>query len=459
MSRISRLVIAFFLANSLNAIAQTNDSITIRKIYTYSLEQGKAYERLRYLTTEIGPRLSGSIGASDAVKWGKSELESENFGKVTLQEVMVPHWVRNNVEELSVPIKGKQSLLRICSLGGSIPTPPSGIKAKVIEVKSFEELEQLGKEKIAGKIVFYNTPMPQKYISTNKAYGETGKYRYRGAANAAKFGAIASITRSLTLSTDDHPHTGAMGYVDSIAKIPTCAISTIGADKLSALLKVNPETEVSLTMNCETLPDNLSYNVIAEIKGSEFPDEIIVVGGHLDAWDTGKGAHDDGSGIVQSMEVLNIFKDLNIQPKRTIRVVLFMNEENGVRGGKKYAEAAKAANEKHLAAIESDGGGFTPHGFTCETKDSTLIPKFKKWNDIFAPYGLYNWESSGGGSDIDPLQEQGAFLIGLLPDSQRYFDYHHTEIDTFDKVNRRELHLGAAAMASMVYLLSEYGLK
>lgn len=212
-------------------------------------------------------------------------------------------------------------------------------------------------------------------------------------------------------------------------------------------------------MNCETLPDEPSYNVIAEIKGTDYPEEIIVVGGHLDAWDLGHGAHDDGAGCVQSMEILRIFRDLDIHPKRTVRIVLFMNEENGLRGGKKYAEIAKASSDKHIAAIESDMGGGTPLGFASEGLDSTKIANFKKWKTLFEPYGLYNWDLEESGADIGRLKEQGTLLIGYLPDSQRYFDYHHSEIDTFDKINRRELHLGAASMASLVYLLSEYGVK
>lgn len=441
------------------SVAQERDSIIIRSIYTYALEQGKAYEWLDYLSNKIGPRLSGSVGAEKAVAWAKSVMEEEKNGRVYLQEVMVPHWVRNDKEQLTVISSGKKTNLRICSLGGSIPTPAKGLKAQVVEVKSMDELEKLGAEKVRGKIVFYNVRMADKHIHTFNAYSESGKYRWGGAMNAAKFGAVGSITRSLTLAMDDYPHTGAMGYSDTLPKIPACAVSTIGADKLSALLKENPNAEVDLLMNCETFPDKLSYNVIAEIKGSQFPEEIVLVGGHLDAWDNGHGAHDDGAGCVQSMELLRAFRELKIQPKRTVRVVLFMNEENGLKGAKEYALKAKEAGENHIAAIESDAGGFTPHGFSYENTDESKVAKLLSFKPLFKEYGLYHWFDGGGGADINRLKDQGTLCIGLSPDSQRYFDYHHAETDTFDKVNRRELHLGSAAMISLVYLLSEYGLK
>lgn len=444
----------FFTGNFL--FAQTEDSVMIRKIYNMSLENGKAYERLDGLCNKIGSRLSGSEGAVKAVAYTKSLLESDYYGRVYLQDVMVPRWRRNTEEKLGVSMGKYKTVVRICSLGGSIGTPDSGIKANVVEVKSFDELDSLGK-KVAGKMVFFNVPFEQKHIRTFHAYSEVAKYRYSGAQRAAKYGAVASITRSMTNAYDDVPHTGSMGYADGITRIPACAVSVQGAIFLNAALNKDPNLTLELKMNCDTLPDTLSHNVIAEIKGTEFPDEIITVGGHLDSWDNGQGAHDDGAGCVQSMEVFHIFKQLNYQPKRTVRVVLFMNEENGLRGGKKYAEEAKAKGEKHIAAIESDAGGFTPHGFSSECIDSSKRERFLGWKNILEPYGLYNWEGTWSGADISPLKEYGTLLIGLSPDSQRYFDYHHAETDNFDKVNRRELQLGAAAMTSLVYLLSEYG--
>lgn len=438
-------------------IGQNTDSITIRSIFTYALEKGKSYERLRYLSEEIGNRLSGSVNADKAVQWGLKTMQADSFGTCWLQDVMVPHWVRNDKESLIMHVNGKKTPLNIFSLGGSVPTPKGGIKAEVVEVTSFEDLERLGRKNIEGKIVFYNTPMKQRFYHTFEAYGDAGKYRWAGAQNAAKYGAVASITRSMTLALDDNPHTGGLGYAEGVPQIPGCAISTLGAERLSRELKTHPNLQLTLEMNCETFPDKLSHNVIAEIRGTEFPDEIIVVCGHLDSWDKGHGAHDDGAGCVQSMELLNMFRDLNIKPKRTIRVVLYMNEENGLRGGKKYAEEAKAKGEKHIAAIESDAGGFTPAGFSSTCIDEGKRVWFRQWSSLFKPYGMFQWDGDGGGADIGPLKDHGTLLIGLRPDSQRYFDYHHTDIDTFDKVNRRELHLGAAAMASLAWLLSEYG--
>lgn len=455
MKKTSLFLLVLLLSNLL--YAQDHDSLMVRRIFTYCLESGQAYQRLEHLTTKIPTRLSGSPGAEMAVNWSKKVMEEQNNGRVYLQEVMVPHWVRNDKEELTMISGGKRTPLRICSLGGSVPTPTSGIKARVIEVGSFDDLESMHIDSVRGKIVFYNAPLQQHHYHTFHAYGECGKYRWAGAMNAAKMGAVASINRSLTLALDDYPHTGSMGYEDGVPKLPACAISTLGADKLSAALKKDPNLELELLMNCETLPDKLSHNVIAEIRGTEFPDEIIVVGGHLDAWDNGQGAHDDGAGCVQSMELLNIFRDLGIKPKRTIRIVLFMNEENGVRGGKKYAEEARAKNENHIAAIESDLGGFTPAGFFSHCSDTAKLKVLDQWKHLFEPYGIYQWYLPGGGVDIDRLKDQGTLLIGLQPDSQRYFDYHHTEIDTFDKIHRRELLLGAASIASLAYLLSEYG--
>ncbi|HEX5001175.1 MAG TPA: M20/M25/M40 family metallo-hydrolase [Bacteroidia bacterium] len=453
-----RLLFASALLVTMQCSAQDIDSATVRSFYDYSLSNGQAYEWLRHLTESIGGRLSGSPQAAQAVSYTKEVLQTLGADTVYLQEVMVPHWVRNNREELTVFSNGKKIPLTICALGGSIATPEKGVRADVIEVKSFDELDALGEAGVKGKIVFFNGPMNQKYVNTFQAYGEAGKYRYSAAKNAAQYGAVATITRSLTLSMDDVPHTGAMGYNDTIKKIPCCAISTMDAEFLSAELKRNPATQAQLVLNCEMLPDVLSYNVVAEIRGSLFPDEVITVGGHLDSWDTGKGAHDDGAGCVQSMELIRMFHDLGIHPKRTVRVVLFMNEENGLRGGTKYAEFAKASSQKYLAAIESDEGGFAPRGFSF-SGTAAQERKLRGFAPLFEPYGIYEWVTGGGGADISELGSLGTLMIGLSPDSQRYFDYHHTPIDTFDKVNRRELQLGAAAIASLAYLLANYGIE
>ena len=356
------------------------------------------------------------------------------------------------------PTVGALLPVTICALGMSIATPQGGLFAPLIEIKNFDELAKKGKSGIEGKIVFYNHPFDQTFINAFRAYGEAVPYRWAGAARAAYYGAKGVVVRSMATSVDDFPHTGSMGYADTVPKIPACAISTKGADELSDAIKKYPELKFFFKQSCEMKDSVLSHNVVGEIKGSEHPEEIIIVGGHLDSWDTGKGASDDGAGVVQSMELLNLFKTLNIKPKRTIRCVLFMNEENGGKGGEKYAELAKQNNEKTIAAIETDAGGFSPRGFTFKG-DSIQIEKIFTWKNLFEQYGLHIWQRGYGGADIDHLEKQGTLLIGLSPDSQRYFDYHHAASDTFDKVNRRELELGAASMAALVYLISEYGLK
>lgn len=437
--------------------AQNADSVTIRKIYNEALSNGKSYEWLRHLTKQIGPRLSGSAGAQKAVDWTKEVMGKEGFDRVFLQDVMVPHWVRGAKEEAFIHVGKQKTSVPIAALGGSVATPPKGIEAQVIEVKSFPELRALGVDKVKGKIVFYNRPMDPTKINTFEAYSGAVDQRGNGATEAAKLGAVGAIVRSMTNVHDDNPHVGGMRYGTGVALIPTAAISTNAADLLSKSLQENPALTFYFKQNCETLPDAKSYNVVGEIKGSEKPDEIIVVGGHLDSWDLAEGAHDDGAGCVQSIEVLRIMKALGIKPKRTIRAVMFMNEENGLRGGVQYADLAKKNNEKHIAAIESDNGGFTPRGFGIVGKPEQR-EKIMAWKPLLAPYGLTEIGAGGGGADIGPLAQTGTVLLGFKPDSQRYFDYHHTTVDRFEAVSQRELELGAASMAAVVYLLDQYGL-
>lgn len=436
----------------------TQDSIQIRRIYNESLTNPKAYHWLEYLCKKIGGRLAGSPQSQAAVEFTKQILDTLGLDKVYLQEVMVPHWVRGEKETAKILNSKRLGNVdfRVCALGNSVGTGEKGVVAEVIEVNSLEALEKLGTAKIQGKIVFFNRPMDATLIRTFEAYGKAGEYRRSGPSEAAKYGAIGVIVRSLTTRIDDFPHTGSLNYKPNIAQIPAIAISTKGANLLSSILRDEPKLQFYFQTNCQKYSDKLSYNVIGEIKGSQFPDEIMVVGGHLDSWDTGEGAHDDGAGCVQSMEVLRLFKSLNIKPKRTIRCVLFANEENGLRGGRKYAEVAEERKENHIAAIESDAGGFVPRSLGV-SEDKGKYEVVKKWEKLFEEY-MVEIVKGGGGADISPLRSQGTILMSLQPDSQRYFDYHHTEIDTFDKVNLRELQLGAAAMASLLYLIAEYGL-
>jgi CheY-like chemotaxis protein len=389
----------------------------------------------------------------------KEELEKLGLDKVWLQPVMVPRWERGVPEYAYIETSpGVTSLTNIAALGGSAPTPVGGLKAEVVEVLGIHELEKLGREKIAGKIVFFNRPMDPTLIQTFQAYGGCVDQRYSGAKEAAKYGAVGVIVRSLSLKLDDHPHTGAMSYGDLPMdnRIPAAAISTNGADYLSRMLSMQPALKFYFNQTCRNFAEVESHNVIGEIKGSLYPDKYILVGGHLDSWDLGDGAHDDGAGCVQSMEVLRLFKNLNYKPKHSIRVVLFMNEENGLRGGRKYAEVVKAKKENHIFALESDSGGFTPRGFSFDCSDEDF-ENILAWKPLFEPYLVHYFARGGSGADIGPLKEEGIVLSGLRPDSQRYFDYHHAETDTFDKVNKRELELGGAAMASLVYLMDTYG--
>jgi Zn-dependent M28 family amino/carboxypeptidase len=276
---------------------------------------------------------------------------------------------------------------------------------------------------------------------------------------AAKYGAVGVLVRSLSLRQDNFPHTGSMTYgnLPLSKRIPSAAISTNDANTLSSMLALNKDIKFYFSQTCKQLNDVQSYNVIGEIKGSQFPNEYIVVGGHLDSWDLGDGAHDDGAGVVQSMEVLRLFKETGIKPKRSIRVVLFMNEENGLRGATKYAEVAKQKGETHIFSLESDAGGFTPRGFSFDCNDANFN-QVLGWKELFKPYLIHYFEKGGSGADVGPLKTDTNVLAGLRPDSQRYFDYHHAANDTFDAVNKRELELGAATMASLVYLFDTYGL-
>ena len=449
------LLLALFF--SIVSFSQNEDAKMLKNIYDTSLVNGKSYSWLNHLSNQIGGRLSGSYNAEKAVKYTKEELDKLGLDKVWLQPVMVPKWVRGAKEYAYVATApGKSTAVPICALGGSVATPLGGLKAKLIEVQSFEELEQLGKEKITGKIVFYNRPMKEELINTFQAYGGCVEQRYKGAEKAILYGAVGVLVRSLNLRLDDYPHAGSMTYGDvPVSKrIPAAAISTNGAELLSTMLKLDKDIEFYFSQHCKQLKDVKSYNVIGEITGSTYPNKIMVIGGHLDSWDLGDGAHDDGAGVVQSMEVLRLLKQIGYKPKHTIRVVLFMNEENGLRGGKKYAKVATEKNENHVFALESDAGGFTPRGFSFDCSDENF-DKVLSWKTLFKPYLIHYFEKGGSGADIGPLKGDNV-LCGLRPDSQRYFDHHHAANDTFEHVNKRELELGAATMTSLVYLFDTY---
>lgn len=466
MNLIQRILLVNFIflicLNSQVANAQTvKDSVQIRNFYDLALLNGRSYSWLDTLSNDIGSRLSGSLGAERAVEWGKKELEAIGLDKVWLQPVMVPKWVRGLPEFAYVETSAGNTVnVDICALGGSVATSGGGVKAEVIELQGIDDLAKYGREQIEGKIVFYNRPMQADLIQTFEAYGGCVDQRHAGAMEAAKYGAVGVIVRSMNLRLDDYPHTGSMTYGDlpESKRIPAAAISTNGAELLSNTIKLNKGAELYFKMTCKSYADVQSYNVIGEITGSQYPNEYMVVGGHLDSWDLGDGSHDDGAGIVQSMEVLRLMKAANYKPKHSIRVVLFMNEENGLRGGTKYAEVAKQKGENHVFALESDAGGFTPRGFSFDC-DNSNFEQIQTWRGLFKPYLIHFLERGGGGADIGPLKKDGIVLAELRPDSQRYFDYHHAANDKFDAINKRELELGAATMTSLVYLFDTYGVK
>jgi hypothetical protein len=438
------------------SIEEKIDSTNIKTLFNSVLKNGKSYEWLRDLTQNIGGRLSGSPEAAKAVVWGEKLMNQVGLDSVWLQPVMVPHWIRGEKETARYAVNGTKKEVAICALGFSVATPKTGILAEVIEVKSLEEAKGLG-AKMKGKIVFFNRPFDNTLINTFNAYGGCVDQRVLGAAICGEFGAKGVIVRSMTNTIDDFPHTGTMTYNDLPKEkhIPAAAISSKAATILSEDLKQNPNLKFYFKQSCETLPDAPSFNIVGEIRGTTTPKNIFVVGGHLDSWDLGEGAHDDGAGIVQSLEVAYLFKKNNIKPKNTIRIVFFMNEENGTRGAKKYAALAKRNKENHVGGLESDAGGHTPRGFSIQANASNTA-LLQSWKKLLSPYGLHDLNAGGSGADISPLKGENVTLVGYRPDSQRYFDYHHTSRDTFDKVNKRELELGSASMASIIYLMDKY---
>jgi carboxypeptidase Q len=461
----AKILVSLFLSLVCTTVfSQNEDSVLIKRISDEILTNGKAYENLRHLTKKIGGRLAGSQGMVQAEQWGLKVMQENGADKAWMQECLVPHWVRGGKDEATAnyddqrnrKIKSAKRPLDIIALGNSIGTGKSGLSAEVILVNSFEELEKR-KEAVKGKIVFYNYKFNDTYINTFHSYRDAGQYRGQGPGRAAKYGAKAVIVRSMSHAADNNPHTGATRYDSLYAKIPAVAIGLRDADWLGEQLQKGI-VGVFIKTNGHFLPDTIGHNIIGELTGTEFPDEIITIGGHLDSWDNCEGAHDDGAGCVQTIEIMRAFKATGYRPKRTIRFVLFANEENGLRGGNKYADEAKAKGEKHIFALESDAGGFTPRALGFSGTEEQF-QKFLSWKSLIAPYGCNEFVSGGGGADIGPLNR--AFKIptaSLNPDTQRYFDIHHARSDVFEAVNKRELELGAVNMAALIYLVDKYGL-
>ncbi len=456
--RLITLLTFLFIISTNQLTAQQNDSVIFRNIANDILNHGTAYQNLRILCKEIGPRLPGTPQQLKAEKASFLMMQKMGADTVYLQECMVPHWVRGEKETAYITgMDGKKMSLDICALGNSVGTGNKGLSAELVEVTSFKQLDELGEKGIKGKIVYFNVRFNPSHIEPWKGYDETTGYRWNGPSRAAKYGAVGTMIRSLASNTDDYPHTGGMSYNDSFPKIPCIAISAVDGDFIAAELKKRKSLPLYFRTTCQTLPKVAGHNVIGEIRGSSSPDEIITVGGHLDSWDLAEGAHDDGAGCVQSMELIRVYKKLGIRPKRTIRVIMFADEENGGAGSDKYAELVKLKNEKLLFALESDDGGFVPRGFRFAMEDEKIEP-LRKWLPLFYPYGVYKFEEGEAGADIENLKPLGAVIAGLYPDPQRYFDIHHTGADVFENVNKRELELGAASMAMLVYLVDKYGL-
>ncbi|MBM4062128.1 MAG: M20/M25/M40 family metallo-hydrolase [Planctomycetes bacterium] len=429
------------------ALAARRDALVGR-----ALGDNRAIVLLQGLLDAAPRRLAGSPGSRAAVLWGLATMRELGLENVRAEPVLEPCWVRGE-ERAEVVGRGAMPL-RVTALGGSIGTEPEGIEAEVVEVRSFEQLAALG-ERARGKLVFFNRPMPRWLRRTGQAYGEAVPQRTNGAIEAGKAGAIGALVRSMTTAIDGHPHTGAMHYEDGVPEVPAAAIATADAEALAALCRQGP-VRVRLVLGCRTLPDVMGANVVGELRGSERPGEIVLIGGHLDAWDLGRGAHDDGAGIAHVLEAVRLLQACGFRPARTIRVVLFANEEFGTSGGPAYAQQHAAELAAHVAAIETDSGGFSPLGFTCSLRGAEA----EKLRRLFLPLqevgaGLFVAGAGAGGADIGPLHRAGVPCFGLWVDGQRYFDYHHSALDDLPMVHERELALGAAVVAYAASVLAD----
>jgi carboxypeptidase Q len=449
---VQKTVTVFILVLLTTVMKAQEPGKIISSIFDEALTDRTAYKNLEYLCGNTKGRIAGSSAAEKAVEIARQDLINAGSDTVWLQKVPVPNWVRGK-EKCSVisQAHGKKDLA-ITALGLSVGTDSKGITSKVIEVQNFEELKTLGSEHIKGKIVFFNRPFDDKLINPFAAYGGAVNQRVSGASEASKYGAVAVIVRSMTNALDNFPHTGVMRYAENVNKIPAVAVSTLDAELLSQWLKQDSSLKLHLISTCTNYPDTWSYNVIGEIHGLVKPKEFITVGGHLDAWDIAEGPNDDGGGCVQAIEMIRLYKKLGIKPRHTIRAVMFMNEEISGTGGKTYAAEAKRNGEIHYAALESDRGVMSPRGFVFDA-DSAELQTLRDLSKWFVPYNIRDFEKGGGGSDIGPLKALGALQIGYVPDPQKYFWYHHSANDTFAQVNIRELQMGSAAIASLIYLI------
>ena len=422
-----------------------NYRATAGRIIGASLVSSHAYTRLSYLTDHIGHRLSGSKSLERAIEWALAEMKRDGLDNVRGDKVIVPHWVRGEESlEMTVPRSLKLTML---GLGNSVGTPAEGITADAVVVRNFAELDALG-EKLRGKIVVYNVPF------TN--YGATVQYRGSGPSRAARYGAVAALVRSVTPVSLQSPHTGGLNYDERQPKIPAAAISIEAAELLQRMHDRGERMTLRLKMEAKFLPDAESANVIAELRGSEKPDEVVLIGGHFDSWDVGQGAHDDGGGCIIAWEAVRLLKELGLKPRRTIRVVLYTNEENGLRGGNAYRDAYRTQLAKHIFAIESDSGTYRPEGLGLSpTAPPQVRSNLREIAKLLAGIGADGVAATGGGADIGPIMREGVPGASLDVDGTHYFDIHHTASDTLDKIDPRDLQLCVATMAVFAYTIAD----
>jgi carboxypeptidase Q len=457
------LALAFAVLASCSDTAEIADASRpyqgiVDRLRESGLAGERAFEILERITS-VGPRLTGSSQAAAAVELSLKLMEEMGLARVHSEPVEVGHWVRGDIAEAAIAASGARAAvpLAVCALGGSVGTPENGITAQVVEVQSIDKLASLGPE-LEGKIVFFNRPMDRRLAEPFAAYGAAADQRVDGASAAARHGAVAVLVRSLTFRQDRNPHTGLMRYSPQVRRIPAAALSTSDADALSVLLKKDHTISVSLRMNCRDMGRVVSANVAGQVTGSELPDEVILLGGHLDSWDLGVGAHDDAAGCAAALEALGLIKDLGLRPRRTIRAVFFMDEEFGGTGGRAYEAAPGRKGERHLVAAESDRGGFVPLGLAIGGRDGKILERMKSYHALFRPLGAAFIVPGGGGVDVGPLIEKGAVPAAVITNAHAYFDHHHSALDTVASVHPRELELQAVILAVLAYILAQEGI-
>ncbi|GAB1489107.1 M28 family peptidase [Opitutaceae bacterium] len=439
--------------------ANAEPAATVDRLFAEALGRGEAKGRLNELVARFPGRFSGTETLRGAEQWAAEQFRAIGLADVRLQAAQAPNWTRGTIARCVAEAPGTPPLeLAFLAIGGSVGTPVGGVRAEVLRVETIDQLRALDSAKVRGRIVFCDARLDASLSDTFEAYRRVSDTRRRAAALGGELGALAVLVRSMTTAVDDAPHTGSMTYDTGKPQIPAAALSTLAANRLTELMSAGRTVEINLEMDCRPLPDATVHNVIGELRGTEFPEKILLIGAHLDSWDVSPGAHDDGAGIVQVMEVFRMMKALGLKPRHTWRAVLFANEEFGKAGAIKYLSDALAAGEEHFLAIESDVGGFAPIGLQFGSLRGDLPARAARWRPILEPHGLYRFEPGEGGPDLRAMQLKGIPVAGLITQSHRYFDLHHTPLDTLDQINERELHAGAAALACLAWLADQDGL-